>query len=96
MLDHELRALLAVEFTVCRCEVLDYAVILAIDDGWAVETVRVYDGAHGFNEMHRYRRIGKKTPAEIFHHGTLGEGMRAAIALVRDDYQGLIAAWLAT
>lgn len=31
-----------------------------------------------------------------FHAGTLGEGMRAAIAAVRADYKEIIAAWRTT
>jgi len=71
--------------------------VLTVDDeaGEAV-TVRVYDGAHGVNEMHRHDRSGEKAPAESFHAGTLGEGMRAAIAAVRSGYQEMIEAWRAT
>ena len=58
--------------------------------------MRVYDGAHGVNEMHRHDRSGEKAPAESFHAGTLGEGMRAAIAAVRSGYQEMIEAWRAT
>lgn len=80
-----------------RRAIVDYAVVLTVDDeaGEAV-TVRVYDGAHGVNEMHRHDRSGAKAPAETFHAGTLGEGMRAAIAAVRSGYQEMIEAWRAT
>lgn len=59
-------------------------------------TVRVYDGAHGINELHRHDRSGEKAPAESFHAGTLGEGVRTAIAAVRSGYQEMIEAWRAT
>jgi hypothetical protein len=59
-------------------------------------TVRVYDGAHGVNDMHRYDRSGEKASAETFHAGTLGEGMRAAITAVRTGYKEMIEAWRAT
>jgi hypothetical protein len=36
-----------------------------------MEKVRVYDAAHGHNEMHRYTRSGGKEPGEVFHSGTL-------------------------
>lgn len=97
VLDYEIGARIVVEFTLDRREVVDYAVVLTVDDeaGEAV-TVRVYDGAHGVNEMHRHDRSGEKAPEERFHAGTLGEGMRAAIAAVRSGYQEMIDAWRAT
>lgn len=97
VLDYEIGARIVVEFALDRREVVDYAVVLTVDDeaGEAV-TVRVYDGAHGINEMHRHDRSGAKAPAESFHAGTLGEGMRAAIAAVRAGYQEMIEAWHAT
>jgi hypothetical protein len=76
--------------------VLDYAVILTVDDEEDEATVRVYDGAHGVNDMHRHNRRGEKAPATAYHAGTLGEGMRAAIITVRADYKEIIAAWRAT
>jgi hypothetical protein len=79
VLDYELGARIVVEFTSRQREVLDYAVILTIEDEGQSETVRSYDGTHGVNEMHRHSRSKGKAPAETFHAGTLGEGMRAAI-----------------
>jgi ferredoxin-NADP reductase len=75
VLDYEVGARIVVEFTTRGREVVDYAVVLTVDDehGEAV-TVRVYDGAHGINEMHRHDRAGEKAPAASFHAGTLGEG----------------------
>jgi hypothetical protein len=57
------------------------------------KTVRVYDGAHGVNEMHRYTASRGKQPGTVFHSGTLGEGMRAAIAEVEHGYRGMIEGW---
>jgi hypothetical protein len=80
ILDHVLGVRFSVEFTSKGPEITDYAVVLLLERGEATETIRVYDGAHGHNEMHRYtRRVGKQ-PGAPFHSGTLGEGMRAAIA----------------
>jgi hypothetical protein len=59
-------------------------------------TVRVYDGAHGVNDMHRPDHAGEKAPAASFHAGTLGEGMRAAIIAVRIGYKEMIEVWRAT
>lgn len=97
MLDYEVGARVVVEFTTRGREIIDYAVVLTIDDehGDAV-TVRVYDGAHGVNDMHRHDRSGEKAPAESFHASTLGEGMRAAITAVRAGYKEMIHAWRAT
>jgi hypothetical protein len=96
-LDYEVGARIVVEFTTRGRAVIDYAVVLTVDieDGEAV-TVRVYDGAHGVNEMHRHDRAGEKALAEWFNAGTLGEGMRAAIVAVRAGYKEMIDAWRAT
>jgi hypothetical protein len=96
VLDYEMGARIVVEFTTDRRMIMDYAVILTVDDEAGEETVRVYDGSHGVNDMHRHNRGGGKAPATAFHAGTLGEGMRAAIAALRTDYKEMIAAWRAT
>jgi hypothetical protein len=56
ILDHVLGAMLSVEFTTQGREITDYAVVLLLEVGDGTETIRVYDGAHGHNEMHRYTR----------------------------------------
>jgi hypothetical protein len=73
--------------------IVDYSVVLVIEDGGRTETVRVYDGAHGENELHRYTRDVGKQPAEVFDRGTLGEGMRAAIEEVERGYEEMIDGW---
>jgi len=62
ILDSALGALLRVEFTTQGSEVLDLAVILLLETEDGMETIRVYDAAHGHNEMHRYTRSGGKEP----------------------------------
>jgi hypothetical protein len=84
---------LHVRFEYTVREIVDYAVVLTISHGAGRRTVRVYDGAHGFNEMHRYHEAGEKDPGVAFHRGTLGEGMRAAIAEVRAGYDEMIQGW---
>jgi hypothetical protein len=97
VLDYEVGARIVVEFTTRGREVIDYAVVLTLDDeDGEAATVRVYDGAHGINDMHRHDRAGEKSPAEMFHVGTLGEGMRAAINAVRAGNKEMIDAWRAT
>jgi hypothetical protein len=97
VLDYEVGARIVVEFTTRGRQVIDYAVVLTVDDEHGeAATVRVYDGAHGANEMHRHDRAGEKAPAESFHAGTLGEGMRAAIVAVRVGFKEMIDAWRAT
>jgi hypothetical protein len=93
VLDYPLGARLRVRFTTDGREVTDYAVVLLLVLDGTIETVRVYDGAHRRNEMHRYAPGGRKRPAEIFHAGTLGEGMRAAIAAVKHGYLEMIEGW---
>ncbi|HXA55706.1 MAG TPA: hypothetical protein VNV37_12605 [Solirubrobacteraceae bacterium] len=96
VLDYEVGARVVVEFSTRGREVIDYAVVLTVDEDGEAVTVRVYDGAHGVNDMHRHDRTGEKAPAESFHAGTLGEGMRAAIIAVRVGYKEMIDAWRAT
>ncbi|HTA97661.1 MAG TPA: hypothetical protein VK730_08465 [Solirubrobacteraceae bacterium] len=97
VLDYEIGARIFVEFETRGRDILDYAVVLMVDeDDGSVATVRVYDGAHGINEMHRFDRTGRKAAGQAVHAGTLGEGMRAAIAAVRIGHKEMIDAWRAT
>lgn len=93
VLDHVLGAMLQVEFTTDGGEVIDYAVVLLLALDGSTATIRVYDGAHGHNEMHRYSRSGGKQAGELFHAGTLGEGMRAAIEEIERGYGEMIEGW---
>lgn len=86
-------ACMVVEFTSERREITDYAVILVRESGTRTETIRVYDSAHGQNEMHRYTSSGGKQPGTQFHSGTLGEGMRAAIKQVKAGHLQMIEGW---
>ena len=90
------RIALRVEFTTARYEVADYAVVLLIGEGGEEQTVRLYDGSHGVNELHRYTRRGEKQSAEVFHPGTLGEGMRFAIKQIETGYEAMIESWQRT
>ena len=93
VLDGSLRAVLRVEFTRERREIVDYSVVLLVDHEEELKVVRLYDGAHGFNEQHRHTLTRGKQPAERFHPGTLGEGMRDAIRQVRASYEAMIDSW---
>lgn len=74
-------------------QVVDYSVTLAVEEDGRMQTVRIYDGAHGKNEMHRYTQDGGKQAAEIFEHGTLGEAMRVAIEEIERGYKEMIDGW---
>ena len=82
-----------VDFKTVRRDIVDYSIVLLVETDGALETVRVYDGAHGKNELHRYTRRGGKGQAEIVHDGTLGEGMRTAIGDIKRGYGAMIEAW---
>jgi len=84
---------LRVEFTTRRDAVIDYALVLVAELDGRVETIRVYDAAHGINELHRYTNDLGKQPAEVFHLGTLGEGMRSAIEQIQRGYEEMIDGW---
>ncbi len=93
ILDQVLGAMLRVEFTTDGREITDYAIVLLLALDGSTETVRVYDGAHGHNEMHRYTRSSGKQAGAPFHAGTLGEGMRAAIEEIECGYGEMIEGW---
>jgi hypothetical protein len=95
VLDYEFGVRIVVTFTTLGREVVDYAVILTIEHDAAAATVRLHDGSHAVNDMHRYSRAGGKAPAEVFHAGTLGDGMRSAILAIRANHQEMIEAWRA-
>jgi hypothetical protein len=93
LLDRLLRVFMHVEFKTDRRDVVDYSIVLLVEVDGELETVRLYDGAHGENEMHRYTRQGGKQAAEVFHHGGLGPGMRAAIEEIKRGYGAMIESW---
>jgi hypothetical protein len=95
-LDEELGVWMHVDFVTKLREVIDYAVVLCVAEAGETHTVRLYDGAHGINELHRYTRESGKQAAKVFHVGTLGEGMRAAIDQVGRGYLPMIESWRAT
>jgi hypothetical protein len=82
-----------VRFTTRGRGITNYAVLLTVERERQRHTVRLYDGAHGINEMHRYTRADGKQPGEVFHGGTLGEGMRAATEQIQRTCQSMIEAW---
>lgn len=82
-----------VRWTIERGNVVDYAVVLTALDQGQHRTIRIYDGAHGVNEMHRNTRTGGKEPAVVFHAGTLGEGLRAAQVEVKAGWAEMIEGW---
>jgi hypothetical protein len=95
LLDSVARVFMSVEYKIEQRgrDVIDYSVVLVIEVDGRMETVRVYDGAHGENELHRYTREGGKQAAEVFDRGTLGEGMRAAIDEIKSGYEEMTGGW---
>ncbi len=101
-LDVGVGAVLSVDFKTVRGKVVGYSILLLLKTAESKETIRVFDSAHGFNEMHRYSDGGgkhrysdgggKRNGTE-FHSGTLGEGMRAAIHAIERGYLEMIEGW---
>jgi hypothetical protein len=92
ILDHALGALLRVQFTTEDGEVIDYAVVLLLDTEKGSETIRVYDAAHGHNEMHRHTRIGGRGPEPFFIAVPL-EKECALRSEVERGYREMIEGW---
>ena len=82
-----------VEFRTSGPKVESYSVVLLLETDNGIETIRLYDSAHGFNEMHRYRQGDGKQRGVPFHPGSLGEGMRAAVKAVEEGYVEMIEGW---
>jgi hypothetical protein len=93
LLDPVLGVFVHIEFKTVRRDIVDYAVVLLVEFDGGLKTVRLYDGAHNENELHRYTRDRGKQPAEIVHRGTLGQGMRAAVEEIERGYRALVEAW---
>lgn len=96
ILDAVQPASIRVEFDTDRHDVADYAVLLLIGEEGGEQTVRLYDGSHGINELHRHTRSGGKQAGDVFHPGTLGDGMRFAIEQVLTGYEAMIESWRKT
>jgi hypothetical protein len=93
ILDEGMRVSLHVEYSTRGPEVLSYSLVLTHTVGGRTETVRTYDAAHRFNEMHRYTQSGGKQRGVRFHEGSLGEGMRAAMREIENGYREMIEGW---
>lgn len=70
LLDSDPQAIMDVEFKTRGPAVLSYSVVLLTGGEEERETVRVYDAAHQFNEMHRYTRSDGKQRGVRFHGGS--------------------------
>jgi hypothetical protein len=82
------------KYTTERGELTSYSVTLLARLSGRWQTVRVYDNAHGVNEMHRHTLSEGKQAAEVFHSGTASEAYNQARDAVADGYEEMIAGWL--
>jgi hypothetical protein len=87
------RVRLWVDFKTVRGEVTNYVVVLLLATPNGTETIRVFDGSHGYNEMHRHTRSGGKQTGMRFHSGSLGEGLQAAIENAKRNHLQMIEGW---
>lgn len=92
-LDGRVGAVMHVDFTTRRGSVVAYSVVLLLATATGWEAVRLYDAAHGYNEMHRYTRLRGKQEGIEFHSGTLGEGLTTAIDEIKNGYREMIEGW---
>jgi hypothetical protein len=75
-------------------DIVKFAVALQFQtqNGW--QNVELYDCSHpGKNDRHRYSREGVKGEPENFHDGTAAEAFRAAVELIRNDFERMIEQW---
>ncbi len=92
-LDSRFGTMMHVDFQTIGPEVIGYSVVLVVAVAGRIETIRVYDSAHGFNEMHRYRQGLGKSSGKRFHSGTLGKGMRSAIEDIKQGHEAMVEGW---
>jgi hypothetical protein len=92
-IDYELGVSVVVDFRTTGTEVTGYSLVLLLDADDGPATIRVYDSAHDFNEMHRHTRSGGKQDGVEIHSGTLGEGMRSAQKEIKRNYISMIEGW---
>lgn len=93
ILDWHPEVILRVDQRTERGKVVDYALVLLLATPEGTETIRVYDSAHGCNEMHRHTCGAGKQSGVQFHSGSLGEGMRIAISDVKGGFDEMIEGW---
>jgi hypothetical protein len=75
-------------------DIVKFAVLLQLRTSGGWQNVELYDCSHsGENDRHRYSREGVKGEAENFHDGTPAEAFRAAVSLIRDNYERMIDQW---
>lgn len=81
-------------FATDRNRVVSYSIVLLTlyESSW--QTIRVYDNAHGQNEMHRHTLRGGKQSGEVFSQaGDFGDAMRSAREEVLAGYEKMIEGW---
>lgn len=93
IVDHSRGIVMRVDFTTRRGRVIAYSVVLLLRTPAGRETVRLYDAAHGYNEMHRYSRLKGKHAGVEFYGGTLGDGLSMAIDEIKNSYAEMIEGW---
>lgn len=74
--------------------IFEYAVMLQIktlEDRW--QTIRLFDNAHGTNEMHRYTGARKRLAEPFMEDRASNEAMPRAIAYLEDNCQEVRQAW---
>lgn len=83
----------AVRLVTDRSGLVEYAIALRVfENGWW-QTVRLYDNAHGANDMHRYSRQEGKRPAENFSQGRPSEAYLLARNLILEGWEQMIDSW---
>lgn len=73
---------------------MTYSVVLIKrDESGEDHTIRVYDNAHGQNEMHRYTRKSGKQAAAHFHPGSANRACAYAIDETKASYEEMVRSW---
>jgi hypothetical protein len=92
-LDQARGVVMIIDHTTERGVLVDYSVVLVLNSDVDPKTIRLYDGAYGRNEMHRFSSGGEKRSGDVFHRGTLSEGMQVAIKEIKRGYVRMIEGW---
>ena len=69
-----------------------YAIMLQLRIEGRWQTIRLFDNAHGYHDMHRYTGA-EKHPAERFSEGTVNEVAPMAIRYLIEHWEAIAESW---
>ncbi len=75
---------------------VEYAIVLLLERGGTLHTVRMFDNAHGPTEHHEHRYIGAEKQEPIVTYGPINDAMQAAEVKLRGGWRDIVRSWEST